>query len=200
MHLILDVNTELYPMVVDERFTCAVARTLNEDGTQDDGSYVPNRRGTLADKFEYVMFGKVYKCDEDPKQPSKMCVLPRAHRSHTGPSTCPMAACSCGCMAMRATSAASSSTATCTCCSVRPSVYCIADPFSHFFNAGPPARPPTEIVNNYVINTLTEHVHTLVVHTLVVLTLVHGTHCAAQLLQRRHSRDTCMAPARATST
>ena len=72
MHLILDVNTQLYPMEVGDRFTCAITRTLNKDGSADDVQYNPNRRGTRADDFEYVMYGKVYKCEEDPKATSKM--------------------------------------------------------------------------------------------------------------------------------
>ncbi len=72
MHLILDVNTELYPINADDRFTCAIARTLHEDGQQDEGQFNPLKRGSLADKFDYVMYGKVYKCEEDPKAATKM--------------------------------------------------------------------------------------------------------------------------------
>ena len=72
MDMILDVNTQLYPMEREERFTCAIARTLNEDGQADDGLYNPIKRASLADKFDYVMYGKVYRCEDDSKASSKM--------------------------------------------------------------------------------------------------------------------------------
>lgn len=31
----------------------------------DDGSFDQSGKKTLADQYEYVMYGKVYKCDED---------------------------------------------------------------------------------------------------------------------------------------
>jgi DNA-directed RNA polymerase I, II, and III subunit RPABC3 len=75
MELILDVNTQLYPMDIGERFTCAIARTLDERGTADDGLYNPLRKESLADKFEYVVYGKVYRCEDDSKASSKMFVF-----------------------------------------------------------------------------------------------------------------------------
>ena len=39
MDLVIDVNTQLYPIGVGQRFTFALARTLNEDGSADDDVY-----------------------------------------------------------------------------------------------------------------------------------------------------------------
>lgn len=40
MFMHLDVNTEIYPMDVGDKFTMALAHTLNLDGTPDTGYYI----------------------------------------------------------------------------------------------------------------------------------------------------------------
>ncbi|KAJ8898973.1 hypothetical protein K2173_008475 [Erythroxylum novogranatense] len=65
MFMHLDVNTEIYPMAVGDKFTMALAHTLNLDGTPDTGYYTQGGRKTLADKYEYIMHGKVYKISEE---------------------------------------------------------------------------------------------------------------------------------------
>jgi DNA-directed RNA polymerases I, II, and III subunit RPABC3 len=65
--LTLDVNTELYPLNVDDRMTVALALSLNLDGSKDDGKGWRNvGRGeqTLADEFDYVCHGKIYRFEE----------------------------------------------------------------------------------------------------------------------------------------
>ena len=47
MDLVIDVNTQLYPIGVGQRFTFALARTLNEDGSADDDVY---------DQVSFVLF------------------------------------------------------------------------------------------------------------------------------------------------
>ncbi|CAM6043593.1 unnamed protein product [Sphagnum compactum] len=62
MDLLLDVNIDVYPIARSEKkFTLALAATLNLDGAPDDGTFDQTRRKSLADKYEYVMYGKVYK-------------------------------------------------------------------------------------------------------------------------------------------
>lgn len=39
MFMHLDVNTEIYPMAVNDKFTMALVTTLNLDGTPDTGYY-----------------------------------------------------------------------------------------------------------------------------------------------------------------
>eukprot|EP00252_Welwitschia_mirabilis_P021964 TRINITY_DN5795_c0_g1_i1.p1 TRINITY_DN5795_c0_g1~~TRINITY_DN5795_c0_g1_i1.p1 ORF type:complete len:145 (-),score=20.95 TRINITY_DN5795_c0_g1_i1:271-705(-) len=63
MYMLLDVNIDVYPVAVGERFMLAMATTLNLDGTPDTGYFISARK-TLADKYEYVMYGKLYKIDE----------------------------------------------------------------------------------------------------------------------------------------
>ncbi|KAG5538902.1 hypothetical protein RHGRI_019446 [Rhododendron griersonianum] len=65
MHIQLDVNTEVYPIRVGEKFRMALAPTLNLDGSAVT-SYLPEGKSkSLADKFEYVMHGLLYKMSED---------------------------------------------------------------------------------------------------------------------------------------
>lgn len=66
MDLILDVNTQIYPVELGEKFRLVLATTLREDGTPDDGEYNPIESGTSrADQFEYVMYGKTYRIDSE---------------------------------------------------------------------------------------------------------------------------------------
>ena len=66
MDLILDVNTQIYPVELGEKFRMALATTLKEDGTPDDGEYNMADSGpSRADQFEYVMYGKVYRIDAE---------------------------------------------------------------------------------------------------------------------------------------
>lgn len=64
MFMNLDVNTDVYPMKEGEKFSMALSSTLNEDGTPDTGYYTPVNRKTLADNYEYVMQGKLYRISE----------------------------------------------------------------------------------------------------------------------------------------
>eukprot|EP01018_Ginkgo_biloba_P035565 Gb_12658 [translate_table: standard] len=63
-YLILDVNIEVYPVCVGQKFTMALASTISLEGIPDDGCFIQNTR-TLADKYEYVMYGKLFKISED---------------------------------------------------------------------------------------------------------------------------------------
>eukprot|EP00697_Spironema_sp_BW2_P008480 gnl/Spiro4/2308_TR1110_c0_g1_i1.p1 gnl/Spiro4/2308_TR1110_c0_g1~~gnl/Spiro4/2308_TR1110_c0_g1_i1.p1 ORF type:complete len:142 (+),score=48.14 gnl/Spiro4/2308_TR1110_c0_g1_i1:66-491(+) len=71
MELFLDVNVAIYPMEINQKFSFALSSTLSLDGDQDTGFYVQNRGRSLLDKYEYVMYGKVFKCEED----KRLCVI-----------------------------------------------------------------------------------------------------------------------------
>ncbi|KAF1347139.1 DNA-directed RNA polymerases i, ii, and iii 145 kDa polypeptide [Delphinella strobiligena] len=68
--LSLDVNTEIYPVNVGEPIQLVLASTLNLDGSKEDpgsGSWreIGNgKKPTLADMFDYVCHGKVYRFEE----------------------------------------------------------------------------------------------------------------------------------------
>jgi hypothetical protein len=69
LHLTLDVNTEIYPLKVNDRFSLAIATTLRKDGVADEGCFDQSGFDSLADDFEYVMFGKVFKHHVKPGDP-----------------------------------------------------------------------------------------------------------------------------------
>ncbi|KAL6223574.1 hypothetical protein ACLB2K_006959 [Fragaria x ananassa] len=71
MFMHLDVNSEVYPIKEGEKFSMALTSTLNLDGTPDSGYFTPGNRKTLADEYEYVMQGKLYKISEGSKRDPK---------------------------------------------------------------------------------------------------------------------------------
>ncbi|RKP09916.1 RNA polymerase [Thamnocephalis sphaerospora] len=75
MEMTLDVNSELYPMEIGDKFAFALASSLSlekQAATGDDAEKTEeswrdlSRRNepTLADSYEYVMHGRVFKYDE----------------------------------------------------------------------------------------------------------------------------------------
>ncbi|KAG9447283.1 hypothetical protein H6P81_013411 [Aristolochia fimbriata] len=70
MYMQLDVNTEIYPLHPGDKFTMVLAPTLSLDGTPDSGYFAPGGRKSLADKFEYVMHGKLFKISEEGSGPN----------------------------------------------------------------------------------------------------------------------------------
>ncbi|KAK5103573.1 DNA-directed RNA polymerases I, II, and III subunit RPABC3 [Lithohypha guttulata] len=75
--MFLDVNTELYPVEIDERVTIALALSLNLDGSKDDSKGWRNvGRGeqTLADEYDYVCHGKIYRFEEGDGQNIKVYI------------------------------------------------------------------------------------------------------------------------------
>jgi hypothetical protein len=69
----LDINSQLYPIANGESFTMLIASTLNLDGTKDEstGWRPRNNEPSLADMWDYVCYGKVYKV-EDPDDGDRM--------------------------------------------------------------------------------------------------------------------------------
>lgn len=80
----LDVNSSLYPINEKETLNVVLATTLNLDGnnhfihlikigTPDNGQMASGP--TLADNYDYVMYGKVFKfLDEKEKDVTKLYV------------------------------------------------------------------------------------------------------------------------------
>ncbi|MCJ1283340.1 DNA-directed RNA polymerases I, II, and III subunit RPABC3 [Xylographa opegraphella] len=65
--LTLDINTELYPCAVGDRIHLVLASTLSLDGTKDDGKGwrdVGRGEASLADMYDYVCHGKIYRFEE----------------------------------------------------------------------------------------------------------------------------------------
>eukprot|EP01113_Clastostelium_recurvatum_P047608 TRINITY_DN8520_c0_g1_i2.p1 TRINITY_DN8520_c0_g1~~TRINITY_DN8520_c0_g1_i2.p1 ORF type:complete len:156 (-),score=35.53 TRINITY_DN8520_c0_g1_i2:24-464(-) len=72
MDLFLDVNTDIYQISEEDRFTLVLAPTLDLHGAPDDGIFNPIERPSLADKYEYVMYGKVFKYQEETQPTQKV--------------------------------------------------------------------------------------------------------------------------------
>lgn len=85
MDLLLDIASEVYPLRKEDRFHCVLTPTLllsgasagaassavgsaSSAGLAEEGFYDPEAlapgAGSLADKFDYVMYGKIYKAEE----------------------------------------------------------------------------------------------------------------------------------------
>ncbi|KAL4943283.1 hypothetical protein BDV06DRAFT_143281 [Aspergillus oleicola] len=65
----LDVNSELYPCSTGESLSMALASTLSLDGKEDSGAKTGWREvgmgeQTLANDYDYVCHGKVYRFEE----------------------------------------------------------------------------------------------------------------------------------------
>ncbi|CAI5446665.1 unnamed protein product [Caenorhabditis angaria] len=65
MELILDINSQIYPIEANEKIRLVLATTLREDGLADEGEYDPKADYPIVKKFEYVMYGKVYRLEGD---------------------------------------------------------------------------------------------------------------------------------------
>jgi len=81
MDLILDIASMVYPMKAGEKFRLVLAESLNTDGVANEGGemdeYDPRweMRSTRADDFEYVMYGKCYRIDDDESRTRLSCYI-----------------------------------------------------------------------------------------------------------------------------
>lgn len=65
--LLLDINIEVYPVRVGEKYAFVLTKSLSLDGSPLDAAdaWRPNNIKTnLADKYEYVMYGRIFKLEE----------------------------------------------------------------------------------------------------------------------------------------
>ena len=65
--LTLDVNSELFPAAVGDRLQLLLVSTLLLDGSKDDNKGwrdVGKGESSLADEYDYVCHGKVYRSEE----------------------------------------------------------------------------------------------------------------------------------------
>lgn len=63
----LDINIELFPCAVGETLHFVLASSLALDGSKDDGRGwrdLSKNETTLADMFDYVCHGKIYKFED----------------------------------------------------------------------------------------------------------------------------------------
>ncbi|CAH9136596.1 unnamed protein product [Cuscuta epithymum] len=62
--MVLDVNSQIYHIDVKDKLKIVLVSTINLDGTPDSGYYLQGNRKSLADDYEYVMQGKLYRIPE----------------------------------------------------------------------------------------------------------------------------------------
>nr|OQO22056.1 hypothetical protein B0A51_09804 [Rachicladosporium sp. CCFEE 5018] len=74
--LSLDVNHELYRMSAGDEVSMLLATTLNLDGTKDERGW-RDKKGeqTLADMYDYVCYGKVYRFEEGEEGKTIKCYV-----------------------------------------------------------------------------------------------------------------------------
>lgn len=67
----LDVATDIYPITTNQNLTVQIASSLGQQAGangDDSDAWRIDRTGGLADEFDYVMFGKIYKYDDSPSE------------------------------------------------------------------------------------------------------------------------------------
>ncbi|CAH9062176.1 unnamed protein product [Cuscuta epithymum] len=62
--MVLDVNSQICHIDVKDKLKIVLVSTINLDGTPDSGYYLQGNRKSLADDYEYVMQGKLYRIPE----------------------------------------------------------------------------------------------------------------------------------------
>ncbi|KAK3182068.1 DNA-directed RNA polymerases I, II, and III subunit RPABC3 [Lecanicillium sp. MT-2017a] len=68
--MVLDINMELFPCAVSDNLHVVLSTTLSPDGTRDDDKgwrdvgKSADSAATLADLYDYVCYGKIYKFEE----------------------------------------------------------------------------------------------------------------------------------------
>jgi DNA-directed RNA polymerase I, II, and III subunit RPABC3 len=62
----LDINTDLYPLATSDHIQLLLASTLNLDGSKDEveKGWREIKGASLADEWDYVCHGKIYKFEE----------------------------------------------------------------------------------------------------------------------------------------
>ena len=76
MDLDLDINSDIYTLEINDKFTAALASTLALDGSPDTGTYDQSGAPSLLDQYEYAMCGKLFKWKQEAPK-----VRHRRHRS-----------------------------------------------------------------------------------------------------------------------
>ena len=71
-NIMLDINSDIYPLEVGGSYSIVLARSIEENGkakaNEFDYEYTLNKKNTLMDKYEYVMRGRVFQFSSDKKR------------------------------------------------------------------------------------------------------------------------------------
>jgi DNA-directed RNA polymerases I, II, and III subunit RPABC3 len=69
MDLVLDVHSDLFKVRPQDKFKMMIASTLRLDGAPESDEYEDLRGPSLLEKYQYVMYGQVFRFEHDPSQP-----------------------------------------------------------------------------------------------------------------------------------
>ena len=71
-NIILDVNSEIYPMEIGSLYSIVLVKSIEENDkikkNEFDYELTTNKKNTLMDKYDYVMRGKVFQFSSDKKR------------------------------------------------------------------------------------------------------------------------------------
>ncbi|EPE34955.1 Nucleic acid-binding protein [Glarea lozoyensis ATCC 20868] len=76
----LDINSQIYPCAVGDQIRVVLATSLSLDGSKDDGKgwrdiARSDAESTMADMFDYVCHGKIYKFEDVENGDSIKCFI-----------------------------------------------------------------------------------------------------------------------------
>ena len=64
--LILDINTQVYPMRENEVFSLVLTNQISSEAPTGNSHWHPSHlKNSNASKYDYVMYGKMYRYEED---------------------------------------------------------------------------------------------------------------------------------------
>jgi DNA-directed RNA polymerases I, II, and III subunit RPABC3 len=66
--IVLDVNTDVYPVSKENYYTILITKSLNADGTPSANTFsidMYTKKNSLMDKYDYVTYGKIFKYSEE---------------------------------------------------------------------------------------------------------------------------------------
>ncbi len=66
--IVLDVNSDVYPVSKENYYTILITKSLNADGTPSANTFsidMYTKKNSLMDKYDYVTFGKIFKYSEE---------------------------------------------------------------------------------------------------------------------------------------
>lgn len=64
MDLIIDLNTQIFPLSLGEKFRLIISTSIVDDAYADDSEWTPRMQlSARSDAFDYIMYGKVYRIE-----------------------------------------------------------------------------------------------------------------------------------------
>lgn len=69
-NITLDINSDLYPISKDSLYKIAITKSVYTDGSPSPNAFsydVFSKKNTLIEKYDYVMYGKIFKYSEEGK-------------------------------------------------------------------------------------------------------------------------------------